>query len=206
MMLCVDAGDCHHRERLYNHSLPCQQMVRFPKILWAQVLQLEKVNASTQINESNFPLPEEHSWNYWYSLTSLQQVPLPEPPSHCACGRDRRRRPRMTPCTYLAKKFPLRCNSCCFYCLCNWGCSRFCCCYCCCYSRCWLPKMIPCSYNAKKSLLKSVCLRLLSSLLAVLFVLFSLFWCLYSLLLFFFAPGQADQMSFGLCLWKGKIA
>ena len=42
-------------------------------------------------------------------LNSIQKVPLPEPPGQCACGRERRRRrPRVTPCTYLAKKFPLR--------------------------------------------------------------------------------------------------
>ena len=128
------------------------------------------------------PLPEEHSRKYWYLLISLQQVPLPEPPSHCACGRDRRRRPKMTPCTYLAKKFPLRCNSCCFWCLCHWRCS--CCCYCCCccccwYSCCWWPKMIPCSCNAKEFPLKFVLepqvLMLLSFLLVVVCV--GLFFC-----------------------------
>ena len=99
------------------------------------------------------PLSQEHSWKYWYSLISLQQVPLPEPPSHCACGRDRRRRPRMTPCTYLAKKFPLRCNSCCFYCLCHWRCSCCCCFY---YYCCWWPKMIPGSLYNKEFPLKFV--------------------------------------------------
>jgi len=65
LILYPDAGDCHHRDRLYQQQ---------------------------------HPLPYQHV-----------KVPLPEPPGQCACGRERRRRrPRVTPCTYLAKKFPLR--------------------------------------------------------------------------------------------------